>query len=216
MSDLLTRRLELKLLRRGADKHSVYTGWQHTTHTRRDERGFTLPEVLTTIAILGILIAIAIIIWLGLLEQRRVDAATNQLVSDLRKAHASATNQLTDWRVVLVPEKSREDQGPDYHMVRLNAPYPSSTPEVAKSNPRNFPGNVKIVNISGSLDNGTGWAVSPSEVNVTRTLEFNTDGAMRFYQAVSGSTCITVDGDPQNRVIVLAATSRIKVEQGSC
>ncbi len=35
---------------------------------RKDERGFTLPEVLTTITILGILLAIGIIIWLGLFE----------------------------------------------------------------------------------------------------------------------------------------------------
>lgn len=194
----------------------MYVVFGRIAHARRDEQGFTLPEVLTTIAILGILIAIAIIIWLGILEQRRVDAATNQLVSDLRLAHTRAANQLTDWRVVLVPEKIEEAQGSDYHLVKLKAPYPGSAPEVAATTSRTFPANVKIINISGSLDTGTGWVVSPSEVNVTRTLEFNADGAMRFYQAVSGSTCVTVDGDPQNRVIVLAATSRVKVEEGVC
>jgi Tfp pilus assembly protein FimT len=171
-----------------------------------------------TIAILGIIVAIAVYIWLGILEQRRVDAATNQLVSDLRLAHSSATNQLTDWRVVLVPETADEDDGQDYHMVRLKAPYPGSTPEVDKTTARTFPANVKVVNIAGALDTTTvsGWDVLPSKISVTRTLEFNSDGTMRFYQAVSGSTCVTVDGDPQNRVIVLAATSRVKVEAGAC
>ncbi|HZY57775.1 MAG TPA: prepilin-type N-terminal cleavage/methylation domain-containing protein [Rubrobacteraceae bacterium] len=73
---------------------------------RSDEGGFTLPEALTTIAILGVLLAIGIMSWLSILERRRVDAATNQLVADLRLAHTNATNQLTDWRVVLVPEKA--------------------------------------------------------------------------------------------------------------
>jgi prepilin-type N-terminal cleavage/methylation domain-containing protein len=180
------------------------------------EDGFTLQEVLVTIAILGILIAIAVIIWLGILERRRVDAATNQLVADLRRAHSSATNQLTDWRVVLDPEKT-DDNVPDYRMVKLQAPYPATTaPVVVENTPRTFPANVKIVNIAGALDTGSGWVVPPSVVDQTRTLEFNSDGTMRFYQAVSGSTCVTVDGNPQNRVIVLAATSRVKVEQGSC
>lgn len=182
---------------------------------RRDERGFTLPEVLTVIAILGILIAIAIIIWLGILERRRVEATTNQLAADLRLAHTNSTNQLTDWRVVLVPEKADNDT-PDYYLVKLRAPYPDSAPVVEEKTSRTFPGNVKVVNIAGALDTGTGWLVDPSVVDQTRTLEFNTNGTMRFYQAVSGSTCVTVDGDPQNRVIVLAATSRVKIEKGSC
>src|SRR5215210_3734258 len=118
---------------------------------RRDQRGFTLPEVLTVIAILGILIAIAIIIWLGILERRRVDAAARQLAADLRLANTSATNQLTDWRVVLVPEQAGEDGSPDYYLVRLAQPYdpevPRSSPVVDQytpPTPRFFPANVKV------------------------------------------------------------------------
>lgn len=201
----------------------MYAAGGELVHIRRDEQGFTLPEVLTTIAILGILIAIAIIIWLGLLEQSRVDAATNQLVADLRLANTRATNQLTDWRVVLNPEKTDESGDPDYYMVKLAQPYDpdiagNPSPAVASGTPprpRHFPANVKIVNIRGNLDSGD-WIVPPSTANTTRTMEFNSDGTMRFYQAVSGSTCVTVDGDPQNRVTVLAATSRVKVEAGTC
>ena len=46
-------------------------------------------------------------------------------------------------------------------------------------------------NIRGALDTGRGWAVEPSIPGRTRTLEFNSDGAMVFYQGVSGSTCVT-------------------------
>ncbi len=183
---------------------------------RKEERGFTLPELVTTIVILGILVAIGVIIFLAILERWRVETATDQLVSDLRLAHSSATNQLTDWRVVLNPEEAGEDEGNDYHMVKLKAPYPGPTLEAGKITPRTFPANVKIVNIAGALDTDSGWVIAPSRANETRTLEFDADGAMNVYQAVSGSTCVTVDGNPQNRVKVLAATSRVKVEPGEC
>src|SRR5215210_5148465 len=99
------------------------TRWPKSMGVWRNERGFTLPEALTVIAILGILMAIGLISWLNILERRRVDAATNQLAADLRLAHTSATNQLTDWRVVLVPNKGDEDDGADYYLVRLVQPH---------------------------------------------------------------------------------------------
>lgn len=186
----------------------------------RDERGFTLPEMLVVIAIMGILIAVAIIIWLGILEQRRVNAAANQLKADMRLAHTSATNQLTDWRVVLVPGKEDEDDGPDYYLCKLAAPYPenplSSPSEVI---PRTFPSNVEVMvqkNKTGApiQDNaGGGYYLSPnaSVSGLTRTLEFNPDGAMTGYGSPSGTVRVTIDDDPQGAIRYLAATSRIKI-----
>ena len=198
--------------------------------TRRGERGFTLPELLVTIAILGILIAIAIIIWLGLLERRRVDAAANQLAADMRLAHTSATNQLTDWRIVLVPEQAGEDDGPDYYLVKLNAPYTDGSPKPtlfagSAPIPRTFPADVKVMVQTKNMSS-TGTTVpiqdntsqtyylspeDPAPIS-TRTLEFNVDGAMTGYGgSPSGTVRVTIDDDPQGRVRYLAATSRIKV-----
>src|SRR5918998_1091932 len=63
-----------------------------------DERGYTLPEILTAVSIMSIILAIGIIVLLVLLERWRVEAA-DQFAADLRLAHTRATEQLTDWRV---------------------------------------------------------------------------------------------------------------------
>lgn len=185
---------------------------------RRDERGFTLPELLTTIAILGILIAIAIVIWNNIMEARRVDAAANQLASDLRLAHARATNQLTDWRVVLAPENGKE--GVDYYLLRLAASHDEDNdtrPTVERTIERTFPANVKVRNHDDSLNDQQAsddwWPEGdlglPGE---TRTLEFNSDGSMLAYRGPSGSIKVTVDEDPEREITFLSATSRIKLD----
>jgi prepilin-type N-terminal cleavage/methylation domain-containing protein len=187
----------------------VYTVWSRLADAREDERGFTLTELIATIVILGILIAIAVIIFLALLERWRVDAATRQLVGDLRRAHGSATNELTDWRVVLALDRAEQEEGPDYYLVRLAEPYDPGDPGpvVTRRLPRTFPANVKVTNVitpAGSVVDDQDanywvapWDVPPSPpVPQTRTLEFNTDGAMTFFRSPSGSVCVTVDTLP--------------------
>jgi len=66
---------------------------------RGSERGFTLPEVLVTIIILGILAGIAFPSFFSVIESRRVDSAANQMVADLRQAHSKASSRLTVYRV---------------------------------------------------------------------------------------------------------------------
>jgi prepilin-type N-terminal cleavage/methylation domain-containing protein len=71
-----------------------------------DERGFTLTELLITIVIMGIVLAIASSSWFGAIESRRVDSATNQLVADLRQAQSKATNKLAPQTVTLTSGSS--------------------------------------------------------------------------------------------------------------
>jgi prepilin-type N-terminal cleavage/methylation domain-containing protein len=207
----------------------VYTVRSKLADAREGERGFTLQELLTTISIVVILIAIAVIVFLALLERWRVDAATRQLVGDLRRSHTSATNELTDWRVVLALDRAEGEEGPDYYLLRLAEPYDpgDSGPTVTRRLLRTFPGNVKVTNVitpAGSVvdDQGANYWISPWDaepsppIPQTRTLEFNPDGTMTFFKNPSGSACITVDGNPKNRVISISATSRVRVEFDTC
>ena len=196
---------------------------------RRDERGFTLQELMVTIAIMGILLAIGVIIFLALLERWRVEAATNQLVADLRLAHTSASNQLTDWRVVVLLGQEEEEDGPDYYLIRLTTPYPPAPPVIdtgTPPKPRYFPGNVQVTNVitpAGSLIDSHGaaywvapWGTpAPSPIPDTKTQEFNSNGTVSFFASPSGSVCVTVDTNPQNRVISRSSTSRIRIEYDS-
>lgn len=184
----------------------------------RSERGFTLPELLTTIAILGILFAIAIVIWNSIMEARRVDAAANQLASDMRLAHTRATNQLTDWRVVLALEK--DSGGPDYYLLKLSNPHNEdndNTPTVERTIPRTFPANVKVRDHEPSLkdpqERDSWWAEGDMTLpGETRTLEFNSDGSMLAYKGPSGTVKVTIDEDPEREITFLAATSRVKLD----
>jgi prepilin-type N-terminal cleavage/methylation domain-containing protein len=67
----------------------------------QSERGFTLPELMIVIVLMGIVFSIAMPSWFGLIESRRVDSATNQMAADLRLAHTKSTNQLQAWEVVV-------------------------------------------------------------------------------------------------------------------
>ena len=87
----------------------------------RSERGFSLLELLTTITVLMIVLAIASSTWFGAVESRRVDSATTQLAADLRQAHSRAINRLADQTVTLtagnseytLPDGSDADLNPD-------------------------------------------------------------------------------------------------------
>ncbi len=94
------------------------------TWLRNDEQGFTLFEVLATITVMGILAAITIASWQGVVDGRRVDSAANQLASDFRLAQSKASNRLAAHVVAkdlfggLV---SPDGEPHDYYLVEIDA-----------------------------------------------------------------------------------------------
>lgn len=163
----------------------------------RGEQGFTLPEVLLTIVIMGIVLAIASATWFGIIESRKVDSAANQLASDLRLAHTRATNQLTDWRVMVYPGRGDEGPGLDYKLVR-----PSDGFEVGRFLPENSMISSTELNDSGG----------------SKIISFRSNGAA---EAVGGfgdadgdgeiRITVSVDGNPSRSITVVPTTARVKI-----
>ncbi len=175
---------------------------------RGDERGFTLPEVMIVTVLMSILFSIASSTWFGVVESSRVDSATNQVAADLRLAHTSASNQLTDWRVVYGLNGTPVSCGTvdaDYCLIKLSSVAPATpAPTEVQHTPRYLPNGTTILgaNLSGT------------------TIEFNSNGSaepLGGFTPTAGEPNPTIrigsaDGDPQRKVDFIPATSRIEID----
>ena len=204
--------------------------WQKIFGVREDEGGYTLPEVLTAVAIMSIILVIGVIVLLALLERWRVEAAADQFAADLRLAHTRATEQLTDWRVVFMDDGTPLNgcSSADYCMVKLNFPYGSGDPAPALDDSvgpadRELPEGTRIREVTFDPDCSHGdrnAAIPPSSCGsggaqdgATRTLEFNPNGTVRTLRPGQSGTVVisSDDGSPVCPVVFNAPTSRIRI-----
>ena len=65
-----------------------------------DRRGFTLTELVLTVALISITMAIVVPGFATMLQRMRVDGAVRDIVSDVRDARAKAINTGWEYRVV--------------------------------------------------------------------------------------------------------------------
>src|SRR5215216_652924 len=148
-----------------------------------DERGFTLIEVIATIIIMLIVFGIAFPTWFKVVESRRVDSATNQVVADLRLAHTQATNRLTDSSFVVPSADSSSYQvGPPGDLETQNLPRDDQgTPK------------TKILDATNIVFKSNGGATTPTG------------------DPLGDITVAATDGDPSHTIRINPITSRIKV-----
>lgn len=177
-----------------------------------------MPEILTVILLMGIVFAIATSSWQNITQSRRVDSAANQLAADMRLANSSATNQLTDYRIVYrtdgvqVTDCPAAGQSADYCLVKR-------TPGGSEKTPRFLPDGARITESTVAND-VTAGLLSPSIVGQTKTIKFNTNGSAEVMGGlVSGmspelsvSTKAGASSDPKHKLSVVTGTSRVKVD----
>lgn len=164
----------------------------------RSERGFTLPEVMMTIVVLGILLTIASSTWFRVIESRTVDSAANQLAADLRLAHTRSSNELTDWRVQIFTNRGDPGQT-DYKVMRPSDGFTSN---------RALPEDSMVSSTGTELNESGG----------SRTFRFQSTGAVEAVGGFGDSDgdgeiriAVTVDGDPSRSLTVVPATSRVRI-----
>lgn len=148
----------------------------------KNERGFTLPEVMITIVFIGIVMAIASSTWFGVVESRAMGSATNQLASDLRLAHSSAANRLVGYQVVLTTGSSTYQIGPSGALRTRTLPDNTSAGTTA---------TVTFCS-NGRASASTSDCTNDSEPSITLQVR-------------------ATDGSPSHNVELVPATSRMRV-----
>ncbi len=153
---------------------------------RGDERGFTLPEVLITTILMGIVFTIATSTWFGVIESRNVDSATNQLAADLRLAHTQATNRLANHSIV-VPA----------------SPVPAGFDPLS---------TYQIGPTGGTL--ATRTLPEGTRIAAATTIVFSSNGAAQVTSGAASPITVRASNDATNfhRIDFNTATSRIQID----
>lgn len=176
-------------------------------HFSSGEGGFTLSEVMIVIVIMGILFGIATSTWFGVIESRKVDSGTNQVASDLRLAHTSATNRLVTTRIRFDSSGASitcNSVSADYCLVRGGVETARSfEDDVVLSSPNLLPvGGVSAIEFN---PDGSAEAIGNLNLSAPDDCPASTPSGGTRLQ-------VTVDGNPLHCVTFNEATARVKID----
>lgn len=180
---------------------------------------------MIVVVLMGILAAIAIPSFFGVVEGRNVDGAANQVAADLRLAHSSSVNRLGTASLsfddvaaggggLTVTCNGVADR--DYCLVRPGG-------GGMEAIPRTLPDGIMIT--SRGLTGGTVANINGRVTGADRSIYFDNSGAARFAgssgtpvvagSCSSGTPTIIVaseDGNPSRCITVAPATSKVEID----
>ncbi|MBA2078003.1 GspH/FimT family pseudopilin [Rhodanobacter sp. PCA2] len=161
--------------------------------TTQPTRGYTLVELMVTLAVLAILAMIAVPSFRDTIRRNRVNAASNALLADLRYARTEAINR--GQLVSLCPSSDGSNctaDGTDWDAGWLVYTYPAGA---ASANAAYAAGNILLRAGGGRPD----VTIRSSTTNV---VSFAQQGQLQPGAGLNFRTCIRVDGEGENSAVV--------------
>jgi len=122
--------------------------------------GFTLLEIIVTLAIFSILVAIAVPIWSTLVPGYRLNSAARQVTTEFQSARNRAMAQYRRFRVVF-------DSATTYKVERENTP--GAADYVLFSGPKNLPPAITAAANNTPVFQSRGDASPAANVTLTNT-----------------------------------------------
>lgn len=167
---------------------------------RPSEGGFTLLELVITVAVLAIALGIAIPSFQGITSRNRLSAMTNEIVAAIQLTRAEAIRR--NQRVVMCPTTDGTTcSGADWTRIVIREA------EAGGEVIRQFQFTGQRISIQGSPSIATGNQISFNSSGFARagTTAANTTGTIRV--------CTTALGGTENARDVNVAVSRVSVVQ---
>ncbi|MES1930385.1 type-4 fimbrial pilin related signal peptide protein [Salinisphaera dokdonensis CL-ES53] len=170
----------------------------HTVTNHQRARGFTLLELLVTIAVAAILLAIAIPSYRSVVQRNAMAATVNDLVGDLNYARSQAVTRGQRVYVCKSSGNSACNAGGDWSQGWLvYVPDPDST----------TPTRANTLRVRGALE---GQITISGNNNVDSVAFFDPNG---FAMGSIGTFTANADSTAQQTEIVISGTGRIRTEK---
>jgi prepilin-type N-terminal cleavage/methylation domain-containing protein len=153
----------------------------------RDERGFTLLEILMVVALGGTMMAMAMLVSPGFLRRARAEAGITQAIETMRTAREIAISQRRNVELRFVGNN-------EIQTVRQDLPTGTTTLRSIT-----FENRVQFLLVSGVPD--TPDLFTPNPPGLTNPVAFGTSATRMF---TSEGTLVDQNGDPMNGTLFLA------------